>query len=104
MHESHASCKGMAHLPIHTPGQICVRGAPGAKELLRLQCFTIVGGVSCCGTFVVGYVDRYCAVLCASRGGDGDGGAKDLEAEAGKLDAVETRWAIVWAWRLERHP
>ena len=22
----------------------------------------------------------------------------------GKLDAVETRWAIVWAWRLERHP
>ena len=72
--------------------------------MLRLQCFTIVGGVSCCGTFVVGYVDRYCAVLCASRGGDGDGGAKDSEAEAGKLDAVETRWAIVWAWRLERHP
>ena len=45
MHESHASCKGTAHLPIHTPGQICVRGATAAKELLRLQCFTIVGGV-----------------------------------------------------------
>ena len=45
MHESHARCKGTAHLSIHTPGQICVRGATGAKELLRLQCFTIVGGV-----------------------------------------------------------
>ena len=57
-----------------------------------------------CGSFVAGYVDRYCAVLCASRGEDGDGGAKDLEAEAGKLDSVETRWEIDWAWRLDRNP
>ena len=27
-----------------------------------------------------------------------------LEAEAGKLDSVETRWEIDWAWRLERNP
>ena len=53
---------------------------------------------------MVGYIDRYCAVLCASRGGDGDGRAKDLEAEAGKLDSVETRWEIDWAWRLDRNP
>ena len=38
-----------------------------------------------CGSFVAGYVDRYCAVLCAGCGHDSDGGAKDLEAEAWEI-------------------
>lgn len=36
---------------------------------------------------MVGYVDRWrhCGALCASRGGDADGGAEDLEAEAWEI-------------------
>jgi hypothetical protein len=104
MHESHASRKGTAHLPSTPQGKSAFEVQREPKNCCGSSVSQSLAALFGCGSFVAGYVDRYCAVLCASRGGDGDGGAKDLEAEAGKLDSVETRWEIEWAWRLERNP
>jgi hypothetical protein len=61
-----------------------------------------------CGSFVVGYVDRYCGttevffvlvvvvMLMAVQ--------RIWRLRLGKLDAVETRWDIEWAWEVGEEP